>query len=1082
VPHPSPRVVSTRVVSTRVVSTRTAAVGLLLVVTGLSGTSVALASSSSYAPVQRTNIDRALPVGATLLPSGRLVSPHGTAYAQGDFPLGLALSPDGRLAVATGVGQGSGTPGGDFGDLCRDGQKKGPCYGDGRLGSLPSSGPDEGLFVTDLQTGARTQLRGPATSCAPNSDPAKSAPFACFEDGVVFAPDGTHVYAAGGGNDAVYSYAVGADHRVGPQPAKVTYLQEANGAPAGSGAYQSPNPGTTAARTKGMAVTPDGAYLLVLKEQSGSMDILRTSDLSFVRKVPLGPPNLAGANGSASYPYAVAVAEDGSAAYVTLQGLGMLATVPLTAGAGTLVAGPPTFVLAGANPTGLALRGRSLLVTGANDDSVTAYDTTASTLLPVCSPAPCLPAPGLSVHAEAGEQTGAVPNAVAFAGPDRAYVALAGDNALAVLDRTGGTWAQTGLVPTGWYPTGVAVRPGGEVVALAAKGLGSGYDPAGGYPTPPPTGGPQAVGPGYYDGNNMPGLLSALPAPGAAGSAALAADTAEVLRNLHFAAAADPGRSGTVIPTSEATAGQSAIKHVVYIVRENRTYDQVFGDLARTRNDVDADPAYESLASATPNAHALAGRYASSDSFFSAGEASVQGHFWTTSANVDDYVEKSWRQYYSDRSHSADEISATVAFPKNCSIFQVAQAKATKDPTFTYTDFGDPVGAFNPQVPAGSGVALGLPSGPAAGTGGPNTCAATPAQVNPSSFSSFLGVDDRKFASEFLLQSGLNPDGSPIAGAAANQQLRSLSYVELPGDHTTGFGASVENHTPRAQIAENDAAVATVISAVSKSKYWDSTAVFVVEDDSQDGPDHVDGHRNILLVASPYARQTSANSCYPGYVSHVHTDQSSVLRTIELMLGLPALSSYDQKAAPLYDVFQDKSSPAQLTATDLAPFSPVPSAPFVEEKIGDPSAGTAAHQTALRQESSHLDLTAIDRAGPLLEDVLWKSTRGGPPPAELRAALARAGQTGAAGAAEDSPSADRIARERAQAVTLASFGRVAQAGGAVDCSPTASGGGVPVGLPESPLPIGLPLAAVLLGLGVLAVDRLRRGRAARVRL
>jgi len=1075
---------------------RPAAAGVLLVVLGLSGTSIALASGSAYAPVQRTNIDRSVPAGATLLPNGRLVTPRGTQLPQGDFPLGLAVSPDGALAVATGVGQGDGTPGSDYAGFCRGGQnvKAQGCYQDGRFGPTGTKGPDEGLFVTDLASGARTQLRGPATSCAPNADPAKAAAFSCFEDGVVFAPDGRHVYAAGGGNDAVYGYAVGTDHTVAPSPAQVTFLQEANAAPAGSGTYQSPNPGTTAARTKGLAVTPDGKYLLVLKEQAGALDIVRTSDFTFVQEVSFLGLNPGGANGSASYPYAVAVAGDGSAAYVTLQGLNLLATVPLGTNptTGALAAGQPIPVTLGAsNPTAVvaspatstAPAGRTLLVTGANDDTVTVLSTATNTLAPQVTQT-------LTVHATEGEQLGSVPNAVAFDGPDRAYVALAGDDALAVLDRGTGGFAQSGLLPTGWYPTGVAVRPDHGVVALSAKGLGSGYPAEGGYPSAPTTGGPQAVNPGFYDGNNMPGLLTVAPAPTAAD---LTDGTATVRRNLLFAAAADPGRAGTVIPTSDATAGQSAIKHVVYIVRENRTYDQVLGDLAKKRNDVDADPAYESLAAATPNAHALVGRYASSDSFFSDGEASVQGHFWTTSANVDDYVEKSWRQYYSSRSHTADEITAPPAFPKNCSIFQAAQRKAQADPTFSYTDFGDPVGAFNPSAPAAPG--LGLAAGTPAGTT-VNPCAALPAQVNPSSFSSFLGVDDRRFASEFLTQSGLNADGTPLTGATATQQLRNFSYVELPGDHTTGFTAqgptNVDGHTPRAQVAENDAAVGTVISALSKSSYWNSTAVFVVEDDNQDAPDHVDGHRNILLVASPYARQASANSCYPGYVSHVHSDQAGVLRTIELILGLPALSSYDQNAAPLYDTFQDKSAASQLTAADLAPFSPPASAPFVEEKVGDPTAGGQAQQAALRSESAQLNLSGIDRAGPLLEDVLWKSTRGAAPrPFELRAALATSGQAGAAGATADpedgAAPVSPVVAERAQALAVRRFGRVAQVAEAgqnatVDCTATAANGGVNSALPESGLPLALPLTALLLGVALLGLERLRGSRSARGRL
>jgi hypothetical protein len=1067
----------------------------------------ALAGSAGPTPQQRTNISRPVPSGATLLPSGRLVTPAGKRYDEGDFPLGLAISPDGRLAVASQVGQSEGVASGDFSGLCLDGQKKGPCPASSRLSS-PTQGPDEGLVVTDLVTGAQQKVRPPESSCAPTTQNGVAVQgFQCFELGVVFAPDGQHVYATGGGNDAVYDFTVGSDHRLSARPTHTTYLQEVNGAPGGSGSYQKPNPGTQAGRTKGIAVTPDGSTLLVTKEQAGAVDVLRASDLAFVQEVPLGPLNPTGANGSATYPYQVVVAGSpastgGARAYVSLQGAGTIATFALTKGTvppgtalGSVVAGAPVAVPAGDHPAGLALSpdDGTLLVSNANDDTVAAYDLMSGlpmppTMLPVCA----LP----------GEVVGAAPNAVAFAGPDRAYVALAGDDAVAVLKRRHGapasTFAMAGLVPTGWYPTSVGVRRNGDLLALAAKGLGGRY-PAGGEYTAPAAGGPQAVTPGRYDGANMPGLLTEVPAPTAA---SLAASTRQVRTDIAYAASADQSTAHTVIPVDAAHNGQSAITHVVYIVRENRTYDQVFGDLARTRSDVDADPAFESLASATPAAHSLTNRFASSDSFFSDGEASIQGHYWTTSANVADYVEKSWRQYYSDRNHSSDSVGTNVSAPKGCSLFQAAQAKATDpstpgyDPTFTYEDFGDPVGVANPSVttsvPA-PGAAPGA-GAPAAGTAR-SACGAIPAaNADLTDFGGFLGIDDRQFATKFLAASGLTSSGASVPGGRA---LRNFSYLELPGDHTTGFTpqgpTNLQGHTPRAEVAENDAAVGQVISALSHSSYWSSTAVFVVEDDSQDGPDHVDGHRNILLVASPYARQNSADSCYTGYVSHVHSDQASVLRTMELILGLPPLSSYDAGAAPLYDLFQAKTNAARLSAADLRPFVPPRMAPFVEEKVGDPSAGTPGQTAALARESAGLDLAHLDRAGPVLEDVLWRSTRTTAPPRELtwRVAAAQAGVRPARDAATDEVLSAPVLRGRFTSAAAAGCPRGTQGpGGTGPTAGTGSGSGAPSGSATPPTGAGrssargtlaatggLPLAGgglALLVVGGVALLLLRR--------
>jgi len=1011
---------------------------------GILGLTVSPAAAGvGYAPVQRLNIDRPVPAGATLLPNGRLVSPAGRTLGLGDFPEGLAVSPDGVLAVATGVGQGDGRGHGDFGGLCVDGQQKNPCPPSVLL-PKPSRSPDEALVVTNLVTGAQTEIRTPEGRCNPSAAPGVTT-LHCLELGLAFSPDGRHLYATGGGNDAVLDFPVSTADVVAARPVHVAYLQEVNPAPGGTGAYQSPNPGTQAARTKGVAVTPDGSTLLVSKEQSGTLDVLSAADLSLRQRIPFGAANPTGANGSVTYPYAVAVAPDGATAYVTLQGAGQVAALPLVPGPQGTVTGPPVLLPAGDHPTGLAVSpdGGTLLVTGANDDTVRIFPLTRGVPGPSTS---------LTVHAKPDEVYGSVPNAVAFDGNDRAYVALAGDDAVAALDRVGGGFAVAGLVPTGWYPTSVAVRPGTrELLTLSAKGLGSRYTPEGGYPAPP-AGGPRAVTPGYYDGDNMPGLLTVVAPPTAA---ELAAGRATAIRNINFAAGGQAAQPGPV-PTDPGKAGQSPITHVVYIVRENRTYDQVFGDLAAVRNDVDADPRFQSLSTATPNAHALTGRYASSDSFYSDGEASIQGHYWTTSANVDDYVEKSWRQYYSDRNHSSDSVGTTISAPKNCSIFQSAMAKATDpsspyfDPTFTYQDDGDPVGVFNPSIAPGSVPGL-TPTGSGVAPAERTVCGAIPAaNVDLTNFGGFLGLDDRDAANRFLAQAGLTKDGAAVPGT--DRTLRNFTYLELPNDHTTGFTpqgpTNIGGHTPRAQIAENDAAVGTVISALSKSSYWSSTAVFVVEDDSQDGPDHVDGHRNILLVASPYARQTSANGCYGGYVGHVHNDQAGVLRTIELILGLPALSSYDQNAAPLYDLFQPKSTPAQLTAADVAPYTPPAGPSFLEEKVGDPSAGTPSQQAALRAESLGIDLSALDRAGPRLESVLAHSLNPSAPAPS--AALSEA---------EDAPAATTTARAQAQQA------RLAQAAPPTGCAPTSSTGQTPVsrlGAPmlAAPGTSGAPSAAV----------------------
>jgi hypothetical protein len=742
-----------------------------------------------------------------------------------------------------------------------------------------------------------------------------------------------------------------------------------------------------------------------------------------------------------SYLYAVATATNPATghprAYITAEGTGQLITAD-SDGANNWTPGPAATV--GDHPTGVAVSpdGREVMVADANSDQVSVVGVNADGTL--------APAVNITLHGAPGEATGSSPDAVAYDGTGRAYVALAGDDAVAVLDRGASGWGVHGYVPTGWYPTAVAVNPRDHgVLAVSAKGLGSRYpanDPSYPYPVPfaaksgsasllpnsvvPQTPDPQVQlqGLNYNDKGNMPSLLSRFWVAGPHQGWGSGSHFSERMSTDSAFVAYAIEHSGVVFRSPDnpvpdaAHAGQSPIKHVLYVVRENRTYDQVFGDLGQTRNDVNADPAYQYLASATPQAHAIVGQFASSDNFFSDGEASVQGHWWTTSANVTDWVEKAWRLNYSNRNRGSDFL-APVAEPERCSLFQSALAKQNASSgSFTLRNYGEFYGAVTPD---GNGLPVNSPCSPFLGPGSakytgpvytdttpvPCTGASPPAGcgvlnslLSVGSFPIYsysdlsypdaingdanLSVDDRLGAGEFLKDIGLNRDGSPAAAGPANGHgLASFNYMVLPEDHTTGLGATF---TPRAEVAQNDAALGEIISALSHSSYWSSTAVFVVEDDSQDGIDHVDGHRNVLLVASPYTKHVSANGRYAGYIGHQRYDQASVIRTMELILGLPSLSSYDQNARPLYDLFQNKDQAAALTPTDLQPFSSVADPSFTDERVaGLPQ--TAATK-ALERQSQAMP-KGEDTQGPILELIDWEATTNQAVPAALRAEVAK---------------------------------------------------------------------------------------------
>jgi YVTN family beta-propeller protein len=980
------------------------------------------APSSIYAPTG-PNSD------GTVLPNGRLVTPAGAVHDVGDFPLGVAVSPNGRLVAAINSGMGMGINTG-FNSYCGQSQNNGkppPCpylAHDSRtraqLGSASEPTYDESISVLDTQTGDVSDVKAVRTTARfdPSSSSAVSGAFNFFYVGITFSPDGRHLYAAGGGNDSIYDFPVSGGH-VGPAPLQTVVLPSNFAGPkAGPLSPNYPVFGSVAGFTKGMAVSPDGRYLLVSHEFNNTLDIVDTQTDSF-NQVPLVPDP---APIGGFYPYGVAVSPDGSTAYVAGQGLGVVAVVSLSDGNGAVTG----FVSVGDHPTALALSpdGSQLYVANADDDTLSIVDTATRTVTAT-----------LTLHVLPGEQLGSVPDAVAVSSnAQRLYVALAGDDAVAVLgtkasfEQSGVAgsssslapaavppageelpntaapaspnpqdWVVGGMIPAGWYPSGVALGPDDtKVYVVSAKGLGSRYAP----PLSAARGG--ALQDQFeYDGDNMPGILQAVAAPTpqqllsglqVAQQDILLASTADSMRSPHNPI---PARIGDPSP----------ITHVIEVVRENRTFDQELGDLGvdegRTSSQVDAEPAYTEIGrDVTPNAHAVAGdpvpghgdpAFATADNFYSDGEASVQGHWWTAAANVNDYVEKSWRQYYSLRNHVYDPES-TLSQPKNCSIFQSAEARTVSSGgSFTYRNYGELIGLINLSVP---GVDLGF-GGPKSV---PSACSAIPdSAIDPNAVQDeSLDVDNRSTAQEFLSDIGLNPDGSST-GQPQNF-LRNFSYITLSGDHTGGLSFA---ETPRSRIAENDAGLGLIVQAISHSSYWQNTAIVVMEDDSQDGLDHEDGHRNLLYVISPWAKHTGPDG-KPGYVGHVHYSQASVLKTIELILGLPFLSAYDQNASALYDLFQDKDATSALTAADLAPFAVQPLPSFVPEMsacytqqtppAGCPTANaamTSALAANLTARSRALDMSRIDAASPDLELILWQLSRPDQPvPAQLQREMA----------------------------------------------------------------------------------------------
>jgi sugar lactone lactonase YvrE len=792
---------------------------------------------------------------------------------------------------------------------------------DGRTGVVANGGQGEGgpqqgdqsLQVVDLASGKVVQM---VRDHLPNTP-------TFYSGGLAFSSDGKHLYATGGGNDTVYDYAVKGQklslaHRW-KSSLKAGAPTVAGGLAGGGVPNSAPEVGDVGAYSRDVAFS-DGT-LYVSNEQGSTVAALSASDGTVKWESTIGG---AGQVGGA---FLEDVQVVGSTVLVAAQGLNLVAALDASTGAVKGLANVGDHPVA----IGVAKDGKTAYVANANDDSLSVLDLSATSPSQVGQ---------ISTHLIGGEANGSTPDAVVVDDKaKRVYVGLAGDNAVLAYT-TGPTPHLLGAVATGNYPTGVAIARG-HLYAVSAKGYG----------------GVPVTSRKQYDGNDMVGLLNDVALPTAKELATgLTHSRALLLNSLGTKRPAD-----SPIP-DEAHKGQSPIKHVVMVVRENRTFDQVFGDLERKGADV--EPKYLEFGAkdakgrtVTPNAHAIASRFGLSQNFYSDGEASIQGHYWTADGVSTDYTEKSWLDYYSNRNHSYDP-TAPVVYPRCGAMWQQLAAQGK-----TFRNYGELIGVATSQTPTV--------------TTAPNSGCSTPGGTYDAA--SAAGLDNGLGANLSLTtvsdvdkEAMWEREYTPLIAAG---QMPQFSYVVMGNDHTDGTSAGKK--TPQAHVATNDLAVGKLVDFLSHSAAWKDTLVVVVEDDSQDGLDHRDGHRNIALMASPYIK--------PGALSSVHISQASVLHTVELVLGLQPISSYTQYAAVPYDLFSSKP--------DLRPYTAITPTYPMDAKNGAAPTGSAA--------ALPVDTSRIDVAGPLLEAQLWQATRPGVPmPAALLHELAtRAGISSAALAA-----------------------------------------------------------------------------------
>ncbi|MBA2323660.1 MAG: beta-propeller fold lactonase family protein, partial [Pseudonocardiales bacterium] len=664
--------------------------------------------------------------------------------------------------------------------------------------------------------------------------------------GLVFSSDGQMLFASAGGGNIIRRYAVHAGVLAELPPLALPTVNPA-------GTKINPFPA-------GIALTPDGQRLLVADEQADAVTVI---DLA-------SGATHTGAAGH--HPFSITSGADGRTAYVTNLGADTVSVIDLT---GPRPSEAKTIAV-GTHPNkAIGSRDRRTLYVAAGDaDQVSVVDTSSNTVTRTISVAPY---PGAPV--------GSNPDDLALA-PDGSvlYVANAGNNDVAVVDLASGR--VDGLIPTGWYPTSVEVAANtlsaNTLFVTNGKGIGAGPNNGLGHPDPY---NPAGTRPDQYSGSMMVGTLSMVPLP--IDAAQLANWTSQVGRNDGFDNAgrvhAAPGAT-SVIPRNPDE--HSPIQHVIYVVKENRTYDQVFGSLGKGNGDPTLDLFEDESA---PNARALERQFVTFDNFYADAEVSAQGWNWTVAANSNPYSEQLWVSNYSHRgapypSESGDPATAPNRDPSQAYIWdRLAAAHVTFRNYGFYIDLDAPSNEARPHDPVLDAATdhnfrrfdLHCPDAANTFTSGPD-CGQPRVAEWKTEFDQFV----------------------------AHQNLPTVELVRLPSDHNAGARPAAP--TPRAYIADNDWALGQLVDAVSHSPYWPSTAIFVTEDDAQDAPDHVDAHRTIAEVISPYTHTGSVDSTF--------YSTASMLRTIELIVGLRPLTQFDAYATPMLAAFTNTPDPAAYTA------------------------------------------------------------------------------------------------------------------------------------------------------------------------
>jgi YVTN family beta-propeller protein len=762
--------------------------------------------------------------------------------------------------------------------------------------------------------------------------------------GMAFAPDGSRFFVSGGPDEVVHEFASSGPGGIWAEPGRALPLGfDTKDGFGGLGIKEGPF-------AAGVAVTADGARLVVAQHENDSLTVVDLAKPSSMVEVALSPSDGAGGE----FPRAVVLVGP-HRAFVASQRDRELVEVDLESRRVTRripVGVEPTAVVANRTET-------RLFVANAGSDSVSVVDPDSGRAvaeIPTMGPPAALPGAVLGLR-------GSNPNALALSPDERTlYVTNGGNNTLAViaLDARSDGGQVAGLVPTGYYPHAVSVSRDGRWLYVAHGRSPPGPNPHGpwwrmGRSPPQPEG---ASGGNEFVFQLEHGGLLAFPTPSAHDLARL---TRQAVANDF---PVDPAR----VPRPVARLA-GAVKHVVFVVGENRTYDQVLGDLPRA--DGDARLVHWGRAM-TPNQHAIAERFVTLDRFLATGDVSGDGWQWTMGARSTDVAEKAIPVEYAHRGEhtydweglnrginvglatDAERLAANPYTPRgqlpgtldvaapDLLLWEAALAAGKTARVYgvfcDLTRYGfaesDPAHIPETRMPYSTGTRVAFPTRASLGN-----------VLDPY----FRGFDPRMPDSWREVEWQRELDGYVARG-----DLPALSIVRLPGDHFGEFAAALDGvDTPDTQMADHDWALGRLVEALSRSPYWGSTVVFVVEDDAQNGSDHVSSHRTVALVAGGLVRR--------GSVVHTPYTTASMLRTIELLLGVPPLGQHDAEAEPMMDVLDGP--------VDTTPFEAVVPDVLRSTRLPLPPPRPGEHAAAPRHDASWwaaatagFDLAHVDAA------------------------------------------------------------------------------------------------------------------------